>query len=435
MTDELITDLGQMSALRVISRTSVVLYKGTAKTLPQIGRELGADAIVEGAVYRSGNRVRITAQLIDARTDHHLWAHAYERDLRDVLVLQDEVARDIANEIRVELTPQERARLATPRPVNPDAHDAYTKGRSSLDGSNTDDGVRTAIKYFERAIELDPTYAAPYAGLANAYGAQGFSYSVPPREAYPRAKAAAAKALALDENSADAYATLCFIRVHFDWDWQAAGRDCTRALELDPNSVDAAAPASDYYLLMGRTDEALVLLRRAVERDPLSAAAYDGLGWGYLFSRRYDDSIGAFQKALALNPMNAFAWESLGHAYVQKKMYPEALNAYARDAALSNESDVYVRAYVYGKAGQREKALKAVEEMKQLWKRGKMPPGALAFIYEGLGDKDQTFQWLEKAFEERDSAWFPMIKVSPMSDPLRSDPRFQALMRRMNLPE
>ena len=169
-------------------------------------------------------------------------------------------------------------------------------------GSNTDDGVRTAIKYFERAIELDPTYAAPYTGLANAYSTQGFSYSLPPREAYPRAKAAAAKALALDENSADAYATLCFIRVHFDWDWQAAGRDCTRALELDPNSGDAAGSASDYYFLMGRTDEALVLLRRAVERDPLSAAAYDGLGWGYFFSRRYDDAIAAFQKALALDP-------------------------------------------------------------------------------------------------------------------------------------
>ena len=209
MTDELITDLGQMSALRVISRTSVMLYKGTAKTLQQIGRELGADAILEGAVFRSGSRVRITAQLIDARTDHHLWAHAYERDLRDVLVLQDEVARDIANEIRVELTPQERARLATPRPVNPEAYDAYIKGRSSMCGANTDDGVRTAIKYFERAIELDPTYAAPYAGLADAYSTQGFSYSLPPREAYPRAKAAAAKALALDENSAEAYASLC----------------------------------------------------------------------------------------------------------------------------------------------------------------------------------------------------------------------------------
>jgi len=433
MTDELITDLGQMSALRVISRTSVMLYKGTPKKLPQIGRELGADAILEGAVYRSGNRVRITAQLIDVRTDHHLWAHAYERDLRDVLVLQDEVARDIANEIRVELTPQERARLATPRPVNPHAYDAYMKGRSSLDESNTGDGVRTAIKYFERAIELDPAYAAPYAGLADAYGTQGFAYSVPPREAYPRAKAAAAKALSLDENSAEAYASLCWIRVHFDWDWPAAGRDCTRALELDPNSVDAAARASDYYLLMGRTDEALVLLRRAVERDPLSAAAYVGLGWGYWFSRRYDDSIGAFQKALALNPMDAFAWESLGHAYVEKKMYPEALNAYARDAALSNEPDVVDRAYVYGKAGQRDKALKALDEVKQDWKRGKRPPGALAFIYEGLGDKDQTFEWLEKAFEERDSAWFPMMKVSPMSDPLRSDPRFQDLMRRLGL--
>jgi TolB-like protein/DNA-binding winged helix-turn-helix (wHTH) protein/Tfp pilus assembly protein PilF len=435
MTDELITDLGQMSALRVISRTSVMLYKGTPKPLPQIGRELGADAIVEGAVYRSGNRVRITAQLIDARTDHHLWANTYERDLRDVLDLQDEVARDIANEISVELTPQERARLATPRPVNPDAHDAYTKGRSSLDGSNTDDGVRTAIKYFERAIELDSAYAAPYTGLAHAYSKQGFNYYLPPREAYPRAKAAAAKALTLDENSAEAYASLCWINVHFDWDWQAAGRDCTRALELDPNSGDAAHYASNYYLLMGRTDEALVLLRRAVERDPLAAAAYTSLGWGYLFSRRYDDSIGAFQKALALNPMDAYAWESLGHAYVAKKMYPEALNAYARDAALQNRSDVVDRAYVYGIAGQREKALKALEEVKQDWKRGKRPPGALAFIYEGLGDKDQTFQWLEKAFEERDTAWFPMSKVSPMSDPLRSDPRFQALMRRMNLPE
>ena len=154
---------------------------------------------------------------------------------------------------------------------------------------------------------------------------------------------------------------------------------------------------------------------------------------GLLFSRRYDDSIGAFQKALALNPMEAYAWEALGQAYVEKKMYPEALNAYARDAALQNESDVFYRAYVYGKAGQRDKALKALEEMKQLWKRGKMPPGALAYIYEGLGDKDQTFQWLEKAFEERDSAWFPMIMVSPMSDPLRSDPRFQELIRRLSL--
>ena len=282
MTDELITDLGQMSALRVISRTSVMQYKGTAKPLQQIGRELGADAILEGAVFRSGSRVRITAQLIDVRTDHHLWAHAYERDLRDVLVLQDEVARNIANEIRVELTPQERARLATPRPVNSEAYDAYIKGRSSMCGANTDDGVRTAIKYFERAIELDPTYAAPYAGLADAYSTQGFGYFVPPREAYPRAKAAAAKALALDENSAEAYASLCWIRVHFDWDWPAAGRDCTRALELDPNSGDAAPSASDYYLLMGRTDEALVLLRRAVERDPLSAAAYTSARMGLL---------------------------------------------------------------------------------------------------------------------------------------------------------
>ena len=433
MTDELITDLGQMSALRVTSHTSVMLYKGTGKTLPQIGRELGADAILEGAVFRSGSRVRITAQLIDARTDRHLWAHGYERDLRDVLGLQDEVARDIANEISVELTPQERAHLATHRPVNPDAYDAYIKGRSSMETFN-DDGVRTAIKYFERAIELDPTYAAPYTGLANAYSIQGFNYFVPPREAYPLAKAAAAKALALDENSAEAYSSLCWISVHFDWDWQAAERDCTRALELDPNSGDAAGAASEYYLLMGRTDEALVLLRQSVERDPLAAAAHDGLGWGYFVSRRYDKAIAAYRQALALDPMDSNAWEYLGHTYVQKKMYPEALNAYGRYAALQNQPQWADLGHAYGRAGAQDKALKDLDELKQLSKREHVPPGAFAFIYTGLGDKDQAFPWLEKAFEERDAAWFPMIRVSPMADPLRSDPRFQALMRRMNFP-
>jgi TolB-like protein/DNA-binding winged helix-turn-helix (wHTH) protein/Flp pilus assembly protein TadD len=432
MTDELITDLGQMSALRVISRTSTVLYKGTAKPLPQIGRELGADAIVEGAVFRSGNRVRITAQLIDARTDHHVWAHTYERDLRDVMGLQDEVARDIANEISVQLTPQEQARLATPRPVNPDAYDAYMKGRSSMQVFN-DVGVSTAIKYFERAIELDPAYAAPFAGLAAAYSAQGFNYFVPPREAYPRAKAAAAKALSLDENSADAYSSLCWTDVHFDWDWQAAGRDCTRALELDPNSPDAAFTASDYDILMGRTDEALVLLRQSVERDPLAAGSHVSLGWGCFESRRYDDAIAAFRQALALDPMDSRAWVGLGHTYVEKKMYPEAVNAYGRSAALKNYTEVADLGHAYGRAGERDKALKALEELKQLSQREHVAPGAFAFIYTGLGDKDQAFEWLDKAYEERDTAWFPMIRVNPMSDPLRSDPRFQDLIRRLGL--
>ena len=433
MTEELIATLGKLSALRVISRSSVMRYKKTDKPLPQVAKELNVDAVIEGSVLRVGNRVRITAELIQGSTDRHLWAETYDRDLRDVLALQAEVARAIQSEIQIEVTPPERARLATPRPVNSQAYDTYIKGRSSLDGANTGDGVRTAIKYFERAIELDPTYAAPYTGLADAYRKQGHNYYLPPREAYPRAKEAAAKALALDENSAKAYATLCHIRVHFDWDWQAAERDCTRALELDPNSSDAAGAASEYYLLMGRTDEALVLRRRAVERDPLSARAHDNLGWGYFMSRRYDDAIAAFQQALALNPMDTFGWESLGHTYVEKKMYPEALNAYRREVALENGSDVFYRAYVYGRAGERDKALKALEEFKQASKRDHMPPGAFAFLYTGLGDKDQAFQWLEKAFEERDTAWFPMIKASPMADSLRSDPRFQDLIRRVGL--
>jgi len=432
MTEELIATLGKLSALRVNSRTSVMRYKKTDKLLSQVAKELNVDAVIEGSVLRVGNRVRITAELIQGSTDRHLWAETYDRDLRDVLALQAEVARAIQSEIQIKVTPPERARLATPRPVNSEAYDAYIKGRSRLCEANTGDGVTTAIKYFEKAIELDPTSAASYAGLADAYGTQGASHFLPPREAFPRAKAAAAKALALDENSAEAYATLCFIRVHFDWDWQAAERDCARTAELGPNS-DAADAISEYYFLMGRTDEALALRRRSVERDPLSAGAHDNLGWGYFLSRRYDDAIGEFQKGLALDPMDSDAWEKLGHTYVEKRMYPQALNAYGREAALQNGSGEFSRAYVYARAGERDKALKIVEKMKQAPKRD-MPPGAFAFIYTALGDKDQAFQWLEKAFEERDSAWFPMIKVSPMSDSLRSDPRFQDLMRRLNFP-
>ncbi len=436
MTEELITNLGKVSALRVISRTSVMRFKGTRKPLPEIAKELNVDALVEGTVLHSGNRVRITANLLHAPTDRHLWAESYERDLGDVLSLQSEVASAIAREVQAKLTPQEQDRLATGHSVNPEVYEAYIRGRRSLE-TRTKAGIENSIAYFQKGIALDPTCAILYAGLADAFSAQGDFYYIPPKEAYPQAKAAAAKALALDPNLAEASASLCHIRFYFDWDWPAAQRDCTRAVELNPNSAAALASASDYFIAMGRFEEGLALNRRYVERDPLSPASHNLLGWNYYESRRYDEAIQEYQKALELDPNYRSSWEGLGHAYLEKRMYPEATAAYralgkyiapGSHEALTNLGNAYAR------AGARDQALEVLAELRRLAKRQHVPPGAFAWVYTGLGDKDQAFLWLAKAFEERDTSGFPMAKVTPAWDPLRSDPRFQDLLRRMNFP-
>jgi len=434
MTDELIADLGQIEALRVISRTSVMQYKGVKKPLPQIARELNVDAVIEGSVLRSGDRVRITAQLIQAVTDKHLWAKSYERDLRDVLALQSEVAGAIANEIKIKLTPQEQARLASARPVNPEAHEAYLKGRYYWN-LRTEEGLKKSSEYFQQAIEKDPGYALAYAGLADTYGVVATWNVMAPKEAYPRAKAAAFKALEMDETLAEAHALLGSAREEYDWDWVGAEKEFKRAIELNPGYATAHQWYAEYLSVMGRHNEAIAEAKRAQELDPLSLMINAIGGRVFFYARRYDEAIAQCRRTLELNPGFYPAHLFLAWAYEQEKRYAEAISEYQKAIAPGQSNPLLAAelARGYVAAGKRTEALTVISQMGELSKRRYVSSYVIAQIYTALGDTGRAFQWLEKAYQERDSqlAW---LKAEPGFDSLRSDPRFQNLLRRMNFP-
>jgi TolB-like protein/Flp pilus assembly protein TadD len=437
MTEELITNLGKISALRVISRTSVMRYKGTKKPLPEIARELNMDAIVEGTVQRSGNRVRISAQLIQARPERHLWAESYERDLRDVLALQSEVARAIANEIRLKLTPQEQTRLASARPVNPAAHEAYLRGRYHWN-KVTDEGIRRSIREFEQAIEIDPQYAVAYAGVADAYiFLSAWSRAIPPKEVLPKAKAAAVKALEIDETLPEAHTALALARLLFELDWSAAESGLKRAIELNPSYP----VAHQWYALLlsslGRHDEAIAEAKRAHELDPLSLQSDAQVGLHYYFARQYDQAIQRLHQTLELDPNFPPAHYWLGIAYLEKGASQEALEALQTAVRLSGSSGLFEPdlARAYGLTGKRDAARRILGELQELSRKKYVPADSIAIIYIGLGDKNRALEWLEKAREESCAGSILLLKVAPWLDPLRSDPRFQDLLRRMNFPK
>ena len=333
MTDELITNLGKISALRVISRTSVMQYRGAKKPLPEIARELNVDALVEGTVLRSGERVRITAQLVGVNPEKHLWAESYERDLRDVLALQDEVALDIANRIQVKLTSREQASLLNARPVDPAAHSAYLRGVYFWN-KRTEQDLEKSIEYFHQAVQRDPRYALPYAGLANAYNFLGSSHLFP-REAYPKAYAAALRALELDETLGEAHAALGYYKAAYEWDLLGADRELQRAIELNPGYALAHVWRADSVLSkLERHAEALAELDRARELDPTSLMVSDQRGWVLYMARRYNEAIEQFHKTLELEPRFAHAHCWLGRAYLQKGMVQEGLAEVEQAASL-----------------------------------------------------------------------------------------------------
>ena len=436
MTEELTTDLGQIEALRVISRTSVMRFKGVrpAGGLPEIARQLKVDAVVEGSVLRSGDRVRITAQLIDAQTDRHLWAQSYERDLRDVLALQGEVAQAIANEIKIKVTPQEQARLASARPVNPDAHEAYLKGRYYWN-LRTEEGLKKGIEYFQQAIEKDPGYALAYVGLADSYGTVATWNVKAPNEAYPRARAAASKALEIDEALAEAHASLGAVREEYDWDWLGAEKEFKRAIELNPGYATAHQWYAECLSVMGRHDEAIAEAKRAQELDPLSLIINAVGGRVLFYARRYDEAIAQCRRTLDLNAGFYPAHLFLGWALEQEKLYEQAISEYQKAIApvQGNPRLAATLARGYAVAGKRTEALETISQVRELSKQSYVSSYVTAQAYAALGDTDLAFQWLEKAYQERDSklAW---LKVEPGFDSLRSDPRFQNLLRRMNFP-
>jgi TolB-like protein/DNA-binding winged helix-turn-helix (wHTH) protein/Tfp pilus assembly protein PilF len=434
MTEALITDLGKISALRVISRTSVMRYKKTDKPLPQIGRELNVDAVVEGTVQRSGDRVRITANLLHAPTDRHLWAETYERDLRDVLVLQDEVTRSIASEIQIKVTPNEQVRLAGARAVNPEAHRLYLIGRF-LWNKRTEEGFKQAINNFQRAIEIDPNYASAYAGLADAYNLLGDWGYLPPRDAYPKAKAAAQKALQIDDASAEAHTSLAYAHFEYDWDWAACEKEFKRAIELNPNYATAHHWYSEYLSAMKRHAEAVAEGQRAQELDPLSPIISDCLACRYLFTRQYDEAIRRFRDTVSLFPEFAVAYGDLAGTYMANGTYQEAIVAHQKARSLSGASATEVAAIgeAYAKGGIRGYYLWELRRLREESRHRYVRAEAFAYLYAGLGEKDQAFAYLEKAYQDRD--WhLTLLQIGPGFDPLRSDPRFQDLLRRMNFP-
>ena len=434
MTEELITNLGKIGALRVISRTSVMRYKGTKKPLPEIAKELNVDALVEGTVLRSGNRVRVTANLLYARTDRHLWAESYERDLRDVLSLQDEVARAIAEEIKIKITPQEQARLAGALPVNPEAYRLYLEGRYHSN-KRTLPGFEKSIQLFQQATAKDPGFALAYAGLAEANGLLPFYGGASSKEAFPKAKAAALKAVELDNSLAEAHAALGFVLFYGDWDWPATEIELKRAIELKPSYVVSHHWYAEYLSVMGRHDQAIAEIKRAQELDPLSPLLFAIGGEVCTLARHYDEVIEQCHRALDLDPNYALAHDNIAAGYLGKGMYKEAADEYVKADQLYGLTDSSGQALAYALTGKRAEALKILRRLRETPGQPELNSITLArlCIRAALCGKQETLDWLEKAYEEHE-AYAPSWNVSPEFDPIRSDPRFRDLMRRMNFP-
>jgi TolB-like protein/DNA-binding winged helix-turn-helix (wHTH) protein/Flp pilus assembly protein TadD len=434
MTDELISDLGQISALRVISRTSVMVYKRARKPLPQIARELNVEAVVEGTVLRSGDHVRITAQLIDASADKHLWSRSYEGELRDTLALQSEVARAIADQIQINLNPQEQAALKSVRAVNPEAYESYLKGRYFWN-KRTAEGLKVALSYFNQAIEDDPKYAQAYSGLSDSYSLLGdWQYAVmTPKEAMPRAKAAAMKALELDSALGEAHNSLAFCLDAFDWDLDAAGKEFQRAIKLNPGYATAHHWYAWHLSLLGKYDEAIVEMKKAENLDPLSLIINADLAELLNIAHSYDESILQSRKTIEMDPNFALAHNQLGQAYLQKHMPEEAVPELQKAVELSGGSPTCIanlaRAYVA--SGRRSEAVELLGGLKKRSSPAYSDASEIATIYASLGDMNQAMNWLEKAYNER---FNPGVLIRPGFDPLRSDPRFEDLLRRVGLP-
>jgi TolB-like protein/Tfp pilus assembly protein PilF len=435
MTDELITHLGQISAIRVISRTSAMTYKNARKPLAEIARELNVDAVVEGSVLHSGDRVRIAAKLIEAPADKQIWAESYEGDFRDTLTLQSRVARAIAAQIRATLNRQEQVALENSKAVNPEAYEAYLKGRYFLN-KRTGDGLRTAIEYFKRATENDSTYAEAYSGLADAYALAGdWKYSVlSPQDAFPKAKAAATKALALDESLGEAHASLAYALDLYGWEWEAAETEYKRAIQLNVGYATAHQWYSWHLLMMGRNSEAIAELREAESLDPLSLIISADVADALSVAHRFDEAEQQSRKTLQLDPNFAVGHYELGQALEQKHLHDQAIAEFQKAIEISGHSGAFDSnlGYAYAVSGRTEEAIKVVKDLEHRQNQNPSLDADIALIYVGLGDPDQAIRWLNKGYEGRFKA---SILLRPAFDPLRSDARFKELIRRIGLLE
>jgi serine/threonine protein kinase/Flp pilus assembly protein TadD len=438
MTEALIADLAKIGALRVISRQSVMRFKETEQPLPEIAKTLNVDAIVEGSVLRSGDKVRITTQLVQANPEHHLWAESYERDLMDILALQGEVARQIAQEIQATLTPQEQARLASAQPIDPKAHEAYLRGRYYWN-KRTPGDLMQAIEHFQQAIDTDPNFDLAYAELSSSFAFLGgtYGYLLPPEEAMEKAKAAAKRSLAINPRLAKGYASLGWVLSSFERDWSGAESAFKRAIELNPGDAFTRVWLAIHLSKTGRHREGLLEIRRAQALDPLNPTVNSVYGFLLFEARQYDKAIRQLKNVLELDPNLPMAHRYLGWAYSEKKMYDEAIREHEEAVALTGRRylvDLFFLGGTYAAAGKRTEAMKILQELEERSTQEYIPPYSKFHIYMMLGDLDNAFLWLERSIEEH-SFFVTFLKVFPLYDRYRSDPRFQDLLRRMNFPE
>jgi TolB-like protein/DNA-binding winged helix-turn-helix (wHTH) protein/Flp pilus assembly protein TadD len=436
MTDELIASLAKIRSLRVISRSTAMAYKGTHKPLSQIASELNVNAVVEGTVMRVGNRVRITAELVQVSTDRHLWAETYESQIGDVLTLQNRVSSAIVDEIRINLTPDEKKRLAKNPSVSAEAYEDYLKGRYYWN-KRSGEGFVKAIRYFEDATRRDPQYALAFAGLADCYGIIGATIygSIPAAEAAPKAKAAAVRALQIDPSLAEAQTSLATAQFNYDWDWAGAAEGFRRAIQLDPTYATAYQRYSLYSIAMGRFDDSLEQIKKARDLEPLSISINASLGWRLYLARDYDRSIAQLRDTLEMDPSYEWAHLTLGQAYEEKGQYDLALEELQRAVEISNSSPLMISAlaHAYALSGNHSESRKRLAQLDALSKQQYVSPFYVAIVYLGLGNNELAMSWLQKAYADRSNG-LVFLKVEPELDPLRSDPRFISLLHKLNFP-
>jgi TolB-like protein/DNA-binding winged helix-turn-helix (wHTH) protein/Tfp pilus assembly protein PilF len=436
MTEELIGRLSRIHGLRVISRTSAMHFKNTQLSVPEIAKMLGVDAIVEGSVVREGPQVRVHAQLIRAATDEHIWTEEYQREYRSLLDVQAEVARSIAEQIEVSLTPEDRARLASTHPVDPEAYENYLKGRYYFN-QRTADALNKSIASFQQAIAKDSDYALAYSGLADAYAMLGFRGGFPSKDALSRAKTAALKAIELDDTLAEPHASLAFIAETHEWDWTTAKREYKRALELNPGDARAHNWYAGYLTYVGRFEDGISEAKRARELDPLSLPINNALAGRLLAGSHYDEALRQVQETLELDAHFAPAHQTLAWVYLHSGKNQEAIREFQNALQLSGTEDTDLEldlGFAYAVTGKQDEARRILAKLEKLHEQGVVPSGSVAILHGALGESNEAFAWLEKAYEERDPQ-LTYIKAGRRFEPLRKDPRFGQFVHRIGLPD
>lgn len=435
MTDELIASLARINSIRVLSRTTSMGYKGSHESLSKIAKDLNVDAVVEGTVLRSGDRVRITAELIQVSTDRHLWADTYESSMSDVLALQNRVASAIVEQIRIQLTPQDKLRLSNARPVGSEAYEDYLKGLFHWNKRSAEDLVK-AIGYFQAATEKDPQYALAYAGLADCYGILGAAIvgTVPTKEVASKAEAAAIRAVELDETLVETQTALATVEFNYKWDWKAAEKGFREAIAINPNYATAHQRYSLYLIAMGRKSESLTEMERARALDPLSVSMNFSLGWRLYMARQYDRAIVQLQNTIEMDPTFLLPHIVLGECFEQKGDYTKAIAELQLAANMSRQSPPVIAAlgHAYAMAGKRTEAGKILEQMQTQSRDQYVSPFYVALVYAGLNDQGQAIDWLEKAYDDRSNT-LVFAGVDPELDNLRQNPRFLSILHRMSL--